>query len=194
MVFPFYICKVGVNHRPWMPINTQKKDCAASMRSAPLNCTTITKITCSSPGQTPFRKVFRADAFSFPYKYDIISEQMRCLATEGTWQWSSCMQIWCTGCIFPIHHLNDSPGANCFRISTWASRQTFILPQSILMTLCSSDASFRTKNSIVMSTSCQVDAINLAFYISLFTQAATGYKCWELPFSLVFHEHFSSEQ
>ena len=32
--FPFYTCIVGVNHRPWMPIDTQTKDCAASMRSA----------------------------------------------------------------------------------------------------------------------------------------------------------------
>ena len=61
------------------------------------------QITCSSPGQTPFRKVFRADAFPLLYKYDI-SEPMRCLVTEGTWQWGSCMQIWCTGCISPIHH------------------------------------------------------------------------------------------
>ena len=29
-----YIYIVGVNHRPWMPINTQTKDCAASMRLA----------------------------------------------------------------------------------------------------------------------------------------------------------------
>ena len=50
--------------------------------------------------------------FPLPYKYDIISEPMRCLATEGTWQWGSCIQIWCTGCISPIHHLNVSPGAN----------------------------------------------------------------------------------
>ena len=34
-------------------------------------------IHCSSPGQTPFRKVFRADTFHLPYKYDIISEPMR---------------------------------------------------------------------------------------------------------------------
>ena len=95
-------------------------------------------------------------------------------------------------------HLPYSPseclGANFYRSSTGAGRQKYISPQSILMTLCSSDASFRTKNSIVMSTSCQVEAINLAFYMSSFTQAATGYKCWELPFSLVFHDHFSSKQ
>ena len=40
-------------------------------------------------------------------------------------------------------------------------------PQSTLMTLCSSDAAFRTKNNTVMSTSwCQVGAVTLAFYRS----------------------------
>ena len=97
-------------------------------------------------------------------------------------------------CISPIHHLNVSPGANFFRSSTGAGRQKYISPQSILMALCSSDASFRTKNSIVMSTSCQVEAINLAFYISSFTKAAPGYKYWELLFRLDVHDHFSSKQ
>ena len=32
------------------------------------------QIHCSSPGQTPFRKVFRTDTFHLPYKYNIKSE------------------------------------------------------------------------------------------------------------------------
>ena len=32
--FPFYTCIVGVNPQPWMPINTQTKECIASIRSA----------------------------------------------------------------------------------------------------------------------------------------------------------------
>ena len=32
--FPFYPCIVGVNPQPWMPINTQTKECIASIRSA----------------------------------------------------------------------------------------------------------------------------------------------------------------
>ena len=31
---PFYTCIVGVNPQPWMPINTQTKECIASTRSA----------------------------------------------------------------------------------------------------------------------------------------------------------------
>ena len=45
------------------------------------------------------------------------------------------------------------------------------------MTLCSSDAAFRTKNKIVMCTSwCQAGAVTLAFCRSFFIQAVTGYK------------------
>ena len=32
--FPFYTCIIGVNPQPWMPINTQAKECMASIRSA----------------------------------------------------------------------------------------------------------------------------------------------------------------
>ena len=32
--FPFYTCIDGVNPQPWMPINTQTKECIASIRSA----------------------------------------------------------------------------------------------------------------------------------------------------------------
>ena len=149
------------------------------------------QITCSSPGQTPFRKVFRADAFPLLYKYDIISEPMRCLVTEGNEVLACKFDVQDASPLFTIWMLAL---VLFFRSSTGAGRQKYILPQSILMTLCSSDASFRTKNIIVMSTSCQVEVINLAFYISSFTQAATGYKCWELPFSLVFHDHFSLSQ
>ena len=52
--FPFYTCIVGENPWPWMPINTQTKVCTPSMRSA---------WVAPSPGQTPFRKGFRADTF-----------------------------------------------------------------------------------------------------------------------------------
>ena len=31
--FPFYTCIVGVNPQPWMPINTQTKECITSIRS-----------------------------------------------------------------------------------------------------------------------------------------------------------------
>ena len=60
---------------PWMSITTQTKDCTASMRSA--RVAPISPNTLLSPGQTPFKKVFRADTFHLPYKYDIISKPMR---------------------------------------------------------------------------------------------------------------------
>ena len=71
------------------------------------------QINCWSPGQHPSEK-YSELTILLPFKYDIISEPMRCLATEGTWQWGSCMQIWRTGCISPIHHLNVSHGAIFF--------------------------------------------------------------------------------
>ena len=178
-----------------MPIDTQTKDYAASMRSAWVAPISPNKLLES--WTDTLQKSIQSWQFPLPYKYDIISEPMRCLATEGTWQWGSCMQIWCTGCISPIHHLNVSPSANfvdpvqekadknpyCHKASWWHC--------ALLMHLLEP----RTKNSIVMSTSwCQVEAINLAFYISSFIQAATGYKCGKLPFSLVFHDHFSAKQ
>ena len=110
LVFPFYTCIVGVNHRPWMPIDTQTKDYAASMRSAWVAPISPNKLLES--WTDTLQKSIQSWQFPLPYKYDIISEPMRCLATEGTWQWGSCMQIWCTGCTSPIHHLNVSPGAN----------------------------------------------------------------------------------
>ena len=55
------------------------------------------------------------------------------------------------------------------------------------MTMCSSDAAFRTKNKIVMCTSwCQVGAVTLALCRSFFIQAVTGYKGRKLSFILVF--------
>ena len=46
-----------------------------------------------------------------------------CLATEGTWQAGSCMEIWCTGSFSSIHHLNVRLGANFVE---YRSRQTEI--------------------------------------------------------------------
>ena len=75
IVFPFYTCIVGANLRPWKPINTQTKDCTASMRSAwvvPVSPNTLFEFWTNT-----LQKVFRADTFTSPYKYDIVSESMR---------------------------------------------------------------------------------------------------------------------
>ena len=72
---PFYTCIVGVNPQPWVPSNTQTKECIASIRSAELH--QYHQIHCSSPGQKSFRKVFRADTFPMPYRYVMISEPVR---------------------------------------------------------------------------------------------------------------------
>ena len=69
------------------------------------------QIHCWESWTDTLQKSIQSWQFPLPYKY-IISEPMRCLATEGTWQWGSCMQIWCARCISPIHHLNVSQGAN----------------------------------------------------------------------------------
>ena len=77
--FSLYTCIVGGNHLPWMPITTQTKDCTASMRSAwvaPISPNTLLE-------SWTFRKVFRADTFYLPYKYDIISESMRQCMTSN---------------------------------------------------------------------------------------------------------------
>ena len=73
--FPFYTCIVGVNPQPWMPINTQTKECIAS--SDPHELHQYHQIHCSSPGQKSFRKVFRADTFPLSDKYAMISESVR---------------------------------------------------------------------------------------------------------------------
>ena len=61
--FLFYTCIVGVNPQPWMPINTQTKECIASIRIDQHELHQYHQINCSSPGQKSFRKVFRADTF-----------------------------------------------------------------------------------------------------------------------------------
>ena len=184
--FPLYICIVGVNPLSWVPITTQTKYCTASMRSA-MSCTNITKYTVRVLDRHPSEKCSELIHSICPTS--MISYQNRCdsacLATEGTWQGASCMQFWCAGSFSFIHHLNISLGANFVE---YRSRQTKIHiaikhPDGIVLFLCS----FKTKSSIVMSTSlCQVEALNLAFYSSLFIQAVTGYKCWKSHLVLFF--------
>ena len=138
----------------------------------------------SSEGSELIHSIFPTSMISYQSQW--VHANSACLATEGTWQ------IWFTGSFSSIRHLNVSLVANFVE---YRSRQTKIHtaikhPDDIVF-----DAAFKTKNSIVMSTSwCQVDAINLAFYRGSFIQAATGYKCWKLPFSIVFHDHISVKQ
>ena len=53
--FPFYTCIVGVNPQPWMPINTQTKECIASIRSAWVAPNT-TKYTAQVLDRNPLEK------------------------------------------------------------------------------------------------------------------------------------------
>ena len=97
-----------------------------------------------------------------------------CPVNEGTRKWVSCMQIWCTGSFSPICHLNLSLDAYFAHPVHEQGDVKSILPQSTLMTLCSSDAAFTTKKSIIMSNSwCQVEVLTLIFHSSSFIQAMT---------------------
>ena len=122
--FPLYICIVGANPLPWMPITTQTKYCTASMRSA-MSCTNITKYTVRVLDRHPSETCSEPIHSICPTI--MISYQNRCgsacPATEGTWQGASCMQFWSTGSCSPIHHLNVSLGANFVE---YRSRQTKI--------------------------------------------------------------------
>ena len=53
-----------------------------------------------------------------------------CLATEGTWQEGSCMQIWCTWPSLPIYHMKVSLDANFVE---YRSRKTEIHVEPLLV-------------------------------------------------------------
>ena len=94
--FPLYTCIVGANPRLWMPFNAQTKDCRASSRSGWV--ASISANTLFGSWTDTLQKSVQNWYIPFAYKNDIISEPMRsaCLETNGTWQWGSWMQIWCT--------------------------------------------------------------------------------------------------
>ena len=145
--FPFYTCIVGVNPPPWMPINTQTKECIPSIRSAwvaPVPPNTLLK---------SWTEILQKGVpnwyipFALQVCYDIrVSQivhvqQLRVLDNEVL----ACKLMY--RILLPVHHLNVSLYANFVH----AVHQQ--APQSTLMTLCSSDAAFRTKNKIAMCTS-----------------------------------------
>ena len=110
-----------------------------SFHEISMSCTNITKYTVLD--RNPSEKC--SDLIYSICPTSMISYQSQwhsaCLATEGTWQRGSCMQIWCTGSFFPIHHRNVSLGANCVE---YKSRQTKIHiaikhPDNIVLFWCS---------------------------------------------------------
>ena len=94
-----------------------------SFHEISMSCTNITKYTVRVLDRHPSEKcselihsICPTSMISYQSQWD-----RACLATEGTWQGGSCMQIWCTGSFSPIHHLNVSLGANFVE---YRSRQT----------------------------------------------------------------------
>ena len=92
LVFPFHLCIIVFKLWLWMPINTQTKDCTASLRSAwvaPVSPTTLLGVLDRNPSEK-FAELIRYLCLT-----SMISHQSQwdtaCLATEGTWQWGFCM-------------------------------------------------------------------------------------------------------
>ena len=82
------------------------------------------------------------------------------IATEGTWQWSSCMYIWCRRS-FLLIVIWMLTLMLCYTRGTRVSK-TSISPLSTLKILCPSDADFVEQNTVWLIIS--VEAVNLAFH------------------------------
>ena len=133
--FPFYSCIVGVNPQPWMPINTQTKECIASIRSAwvaPIPPNTLLKSwteILQKSVQSWYIPFAQQVCYDIRVSKIVQVQQLRVLDNEVL------------ACKFDV----QDPSR--------ADRRQSISTQSTLMTLCSSDAAFRTKNKIAMCTS-----------------------------------------
>ena len=107
-----------------------------------INCTNITKYTVEVLDRNPSEKCSGLIHSLCPTS--MISYQClwgsACLATEGTWQWGYCMQIWCTGSFSSIHHPNVSLDANFVHPAHELQTKTHIAtkhPDDIVFLWCS---------------------------------------------------------
>ena len=108
--FPFYTCIVGVNPQPWMPINTQTKECIASIRSAwvaPIPPNTLLK-SWTAVLQKSVQSWYIPFALQVCYEIRVSKivhvQQLRVLDNEVL----ACK----FDVLLPVHHLNVSLYAN----------------------------------------------------------------------------------
>ena len=94
-----------------MDTNCHTDERLYSFHEISMICTNITKYTVQESRTEKFSELIHSicPTSSISYQSQWFST---CLATEGTWQGVSCMQIWCTRSFSPIHHVNISLGVN----------------------------------------------------------------------------------